>query len=735
MPERFGPEHQNVRNATVGDGSLQCPEDDASFSPPAATAASAAWTPFATLANRNARRLQAMIDALDAGGGGTLYFPPGRYYLGRAREPGRPAPSTQFTSGASSEGSTEAPDILVPPDVVLEFAPGAVLVPMNFEAARSNLRARAGRPDEAPLVIIEVQGPIRAGLHELFATTLYPRVDAFPYEPELRAGKVVFTGGRVREVYPEWWGALTQTTGSRQGPTSPQLYGGHWGVRNQRALQAAIDAGHTDRYRVARNAAGVPQSVEGRPRWRQEPTIPVVAMYEYYIEGELKVGLTAALAALDDGRAHVNPAPFVMKGGAEPSRGNRTLRAIEDPEVWRRTGLPSAHWGDRPMLSMDGVSSFYLEGVSFDGDNFVQRVVNLRLGVRGGLGEFKRCVFMNLRNSPEATLVTVDSALRDAAAEADAEDPVHLAFTVCRMTPIVLNYRPNGDADIPGYIVYAPRVRGLLLDCDAHCSVEIRACHLQGVCDPMIHARRGRFALNECVFHSNRRVQTPHPLTRSSADWRRFWNSTSGTDIFIDRPRPVRGADDAPASFTARELESQSFQFVSTWMDGDPLPPERRARPSAPGPTASYVILNAHHTAAPAGSSDLDQSQGDVTGGGADPHPLSSKQFRPSISWEGPGQMGCHLVVMGVCFKNTYLGAGPAWSAHLGGIRLGPNQQGTVFQLANTTADDITRRGAFVTSPTAVAPASFIRWDPGTEPRGIREPIVATFPPPPRPGT
>ncbi len=737
---RFGPEHQNVRNATLGVGVLLTPGEtfvtaegeSISFALPAASAMGSSWTSFVLGANRNARNLQSMIDALAGQGGGTLYFPPGRYYLGRTREAERPAPPTQFTPvtpGAPVRPTTEAPDILVTSDVVLEFAPGAVLVPMNFELAPTWLRARPERDDERALVVVEVQGPIRAGLHEIFATTLYPRDDIFPYEPELRAGKVVFTGGKVREVYPEWWGALSQTTGSQSGPTDPRYYGGHWGVRNRRALQATIDAGHTDRYRLVRDDAGAPRRLEGQLQWRQEPTIPVVAMYEYYVEGELRVGLTAELAALGGGRAHVNPAPFVMKGGAEPSRGNRTFRAIEDPELRRLSGLPSAHWQRRPMLSLDGVSSFYLEGLGFDGDNFVYQIVDLRLGVRGGLGEFKRCTFMNLRNAPEATLVTISSSLRD---EERAEEPVHLAFTVCRMTPIVLNYRPNGEADVPGYIVYASRVRGLLLDCDPLCSIELRACHLQGVCDPMIHARRGRFALNECVLHSNRSVQTDYPLDGSPVAWRRFWNSTSGTDIFIDRARTINGVTDAPASFTARELESQSFQFVSTWMDGDP-PAERRPGPSTPGSAASYVVINAHHTAAPAGSHEDDQSQGDSTGGGADPHPLSSKQFRPSISWEGPGQTGCHLVVMGVCFKNTYLGAGGRYSDPLGGIRLGPLQTGTIFQLANTTADDLTRRGAFVTSQTAVAPASFIRWDHGTAPQGIREPEVAPFPRPPRP--
>lgn len=713
MPTRFGPEHQNVRSATLGTGSLLVPGDTfetapritAVFDLPRLTALTASWTPFADGANLNAQNLQTILNRVSAEGGGTVFFPPGRYYLGRSNTSQRDTPTT------------EAPDLLVHPNVVLEFAPGAVLVPMNFTLVQDHRRERLGREDEEWLVIVEVQGAIKAGLHEIFATTLYPRNDFFPYEPELPAGKVVFTGSQVREVYPEWWGAFSQ-------------YDGHWGVRNRRAFQAAIDAGHTDRYRLIRDRTGSPWGFSGQPSWRQEPTIPVVAMYEYYIEGTLEVGLTTTLSAISDELwRRSNPAPFVMYGGAEPSVDNSTLRAMADPTSLNLTGVPAQIWKELPMLAMEGVSSFYLEGVSFDGYNLVQGIVNLTLGAQEGVGEFKRCTFKNVRSRAEATLVTVSSARRDVAG---AEEAVHLAFTACRMTPIILNYRPYGTSrtasNLPGTIIYAPRVRGLLLDCDDHCSVELRACHLQGVCDPMIHARRGRFALNECVLHGNRSVQTTAPTARPSpatmAEWRRFWNSNSGTDIFIDQPRAVGGVVEAPASFTARELESQSFQFVSTWADGNRVD----------GPRASYVVINAHHTAAPASSSTADMSQGDpLLGGGADPQPMPANQFRPSVSWEGPGQLGCHFVLMGVCFKNSYPAGDGETTADLGGIRLGPNQRGTIFQLANTTADPPDRRGTFRSAADAVAPRSFIRWDsPIISPGEIREPVIASFPRPTR---
>lgn len=138
--------------------------------------------------------------------------------------------------------------------------------------------------------------------------------------------------------------------------------------------------------------------------------------------------------------------------------------------------------------------------------------------------------------------------------------------------------------------------------------------------------------------------------------------------------------------------------------------------------------INAHHTAAPAGSHEGDESQGGTGGGGADPQPMPPEQFRPSMSWEGPGQLGCHLVALGCCFKNTYLGQGRRFSSSLGGIRLGPNQAGTIFHVANTTADDNiapdNRRGAFRNTAEAVAPASFVQWLPEAAPGGesIREP-------------
>jgi len=701
----FGPEHQNVRNATVGAGNLVA---DIRFHPPERDDPEL-WTSFLHTADLNAQRLQRILDAVsapsapDAPRGGTVFFPPGRYYLGRS---GRTFAADQ---------TTDAPDILVPRNVTLEFAPGAVLVPVNLEPAHAP-RTRPASPAEDHLVIVEVQGAIKAGLHEIFASTLYPRpADDIPanQEPPHRAGKVVFTGDQVREVYPEWWGVLTQFNGQYDGARGV-FAGGHWGVRNRRAFQAAIDAGHTDRYRLVRDETGAPSGTDRRLRWRQESTIPVVAMYEYYIEGGLRVGHTT------DGV--VNPAPFVLRGGCEPSRENTTLLAMVDPSRPPRGLLPPV-WADSPMLTLEGVSSFALEGVSFDGNHLVRQVVALTTGEQGGFGRFERCVFKNLHDTAGATLVTIRTPRRGATAPAE---PVHLAFTACRLTPMPLNHNPTGT--LPGRITYAERLRALLLDHDDDCSIELRACHLQGVCDPMIHARRGRFALNECVFHGNRSTHTAAPTPWDpDSDWRRFWNSTSGTDIFIDRPRTVAGGDDAPASFTARELESQSFQFVSTWMEGDP-PAERRDGPPSSGSRTSYVLINAHHTAAPAGSSESDRSQGEESGGGADPHPFPVEQFRPSVSWEGPGQVGCHLVALGCCFKSTYPGAMSRTSAELGGVRLGPNHTGTIFHLANTTADPdhpLNLRGPFRNALDGVAPRAFIRW--AAAPGGIREPFIVNL--------
>lgn len=652
------------------------------------------WTAFVNGADANARSLQAMLDRVSEAGGGTVFFPPGRYYIGRSEGSRLDTPTT------------DAPDILVHPNVVLEFAPGAVLVPVNFATARSNLRPRVGRPDEEPLVIIEVQGAIRAGLHAIFSTTLYPRNDTAPYEPDLLAGKVFFTGNQVREVYPEWWEVFTQIEG-------------HWGVRNRRAFQAAIDAGHTDRYRLVRRPGGELRSPMA-PEWRQESTIPVVAMYEYYIEGGLEVGLSGAIARLaDPALRRANPAPFVMRGGCEPTIDTATLRAMEDPA--RPPGPEGSLWGKAPMLTMREVSSFYFEEVSFNCNYVAFGAVDITPGARGGIGEFNRCMFQYVCHREEATLVTIHTP---PGRETDPiGEAVHIAFTACRMTPIKLNDRPPGELNAPGHFTYVPRVRGLVLDYDDRCSVELRACHLQGVCDPMIHARQGRFAINECVFHGMRRIQTLAPTTNSSVEWRRFWNSTNGTDIFIDRPLQIGGRDAAPASFTSRETEVQSFQFVSTWMDGDPAA-ERRpgARPS--GQRASYVLINTHHSAAPAGSHEGDTSQGAATGGGADPHPFSAKQFRPSISWEGPGQIGCHLVAIGCCLRSRYLGAHGLYSAHLGGIRLGPDHMGTIFHIANTTIDRLEDRGSYQVTPTQLGPPSFLRADAPVELRGVRVPAL-----------
>lgn len=116
-------------------------------------------------------------------------------------------------------GETGRADFVVGDRVRLWFSPGATLVPMTV-----------GSGAGARKVLIEIQGYIDAGIHQIFDVMLDPS------NISADAGEVMFTRSGVRQVYPEWWGAV---------PAPPDFESvNDAGVRRTtKALQAAIVRG------------------------------------------------------------------------------------------------------------------------------------------------------------------------------------------------------------------------------------------------------------------------------------------------------------------------------------------------------------------------------------------------------------------------------------------------------------------------------------------------------------
>jgi len=173
--------------------------------------------------------------------------------------------------------------------------------------------------------------------------------------------------------------------------------------------------------------------------------------------------------------------------------------------------------------------------------------------------------------------------------------------------------------------------------------VEYRACTFQGPANPMVHAVGGRFSLEGCHFRSEpiagavRRARLDDSLTvRETTATGRFPDerqvaSTSGLDIFIDNP-PLDCTEDgvpcvpdrngftvSPACFTARDVLSESPQFLATFNDTQ----------RASGTQAATVLQGVRHVP-PEGAA------------------------RPSVHWKGPAEARCALSMMG-CEFNTVL--------------------------------------------------------------------------------
>lgn len=251
-------------------------------------------------AQDNADILFAILDFYSARQAGpqqtsaTLYFPPGRYEIGRPSQP------------LSIDRTELLCDFVVPSNVALRFAVGATLVLLNYgriespprrPGGRSPVIARRthavpGRPEDTFKVRMEIQGTIEAGIQTIFDCVMTdlrdPRNHGAVLGDEHAAGHVYFTRNNVaREVFPEWFGATT-TDASTEPPVA-------FVRRTTMALQEAIRVAHGRRKTLSyRNVRGRGIGVVGELREVFSPpdgsVSPRTLRNVTLIDGEIKVG-------------------------------------------------------------------------------------------------------------------------------------------------------------------------------------------------------------------------------------------------------------------------------------------------------------------------------------------------------------------------------------------------------------------------------------------------------------
>lgn len=283
-------------------------------------------------AQKNAIVLAAILNSLTTG---VVYFPPGRYYVARP-----PTPSLGETGS----------DFVVPGGVTLRFAPGAVLVPLTVPPV----------PMRNPSVQIEVQGAIEAGIYQIFDVVEddFSLINLNTYDPTRlkRAGLIILTRDRTRQIYPEWWGAAPPPGDFSNGLPAAVAR------RTTMAFQEAIDVAHTRRS-------------------PNHPPIPVVLTGEYVIDQELVAGAT--ISDIERGSPVFNRDHFFLSAGRGPSRagtGSPVIRAHRSYSAGVRSRTDTA-----ALLAIRGVSGCLIEGITFDSAFVAPRCMTIQ-SLGGPLG-------------------------------------------------------------------------------------------------------------------------------------------------------------------------------------------------------------------------------------------------------------------------------------------------------------------------------------------------------------
>ncbi len=599
----FGDEFVNLASTRPVAGAPPAP----SLESEPADEASAVWPARVGRAERNAAALQFFANTLHRRGGGYLYFPPGRYLVGRS-----------IVRPASGIDVGEFADVVIPETVTLWFAPGAVLIPISNITIGTGERIIPGLAANSPehwKTRIEIRGDILADLRSIF-DVFVNRNDA-----TLPAGRILLTGQRIREVYPEWWGAFPQDPGDGAAVTIQ---------RTTLAFQAAIEAAYLWRTTPERRLDG---SLQSPHTWNRRPAIPVVAKGTYVVHDTIHVmnPVDSPLWA-SAGMPTVDAGGFELRGDHEPSSPGQGAPSLV------ASGYGVTMFQGTSLLWLDGVLGFSVRGVNFSGKHRARRCVTVTpTRARFLYAEFDSCSFLE----PAGVGVFLDAGR--VPADAPVRDYWNQLFTRCRFDQGTIaaldsvigsrDWTPLVSED-EGNLVAAE------LRLEDNEGLEFRTSTFFGHASPAIRAYSGRFAVNEGNFHVLRAKHPSLAALPPDEDPRLAPNFRHGTDIYIegdDRPQSRRPGRIIPAAFTAREVESQSWQFLATnGTVRDPRPSE--------GNRSSVILLNMHHAAV----WNRDVSDPEENRGAQAPTP-------PGIFWGNPGLQGSHLIMVGCQFYGQYV--------------------------------------------------------------------------------
>lgn len=581
---------------------------------------------FPTQAIRTADAIASAVQRLSGAlmRGGYLYFSPGRYLVGR--------PSAAVGSSITVL-SEEFADLVIPPWVTLWFAPNAFLEPVAWPEG-TNLRGGVDlSAAERSSVRIEIQGDILSpGRRRIFAE---PRAAS---QDGLGVGRILLTGNRIREVYPEWWGANAQAV-VPDGIARPGQVGLE--TRNRVGVQAAIDAAVGGRVTPARAPDGsIEPARDGVQRWNRRPSIPVVMMGVYYVDGPIDIGLAENTAAPAAGVAQPPLGGFELlgeRGAGDSSSGRPTLQAFAN--------FPFGH---RALLAIRGPQGFRIEGITLNANFRCDAALEI-MPIDGDYAA----------STVEACSV---SAGRRVCANLDAErlrrssrpgrsvsQPItdfwNISFTRCSFQFGTLTDVLDAIAAPPPGRLPIPREGELVLmdlrlgDCQG---LDLRGCWFRGAASPGIRCLSGRFSMNNCLSHLTRPPQVTlgadglPVYTVDSPAWQRP-DFSHGADIYLEaEANPTLGAGVRPlipGSCTVRELQSHSWQLLGT----RPIPAARRSA-AKPG---AVVLLNIKQAC---------EWEQPLTWRGRRFHTVGATEYDPpSVYWcdDGPKTIGTTLVMVG----------------------------------------------------------------------------------------
>lgn len=608
-------------------------------------------------ANRNADALLSLLTALDStpAKSGVLYFPPGRYYVGR--------PETVPHWVVPSRLPFDA-DLQIPPGVTLRFAPGATLVPFNYgvdNEGDSRARAPAGRfdlrPEETFKVQIEIQGKIEAGIHAIFDAVLQSRAESasLGVSQLLSAGIIHLTRNDMREVYPEWWGAAPPRLTARDEDLLATDV-----RRTTMALQETIEVAHTRR---------------SFPYVRENPNlvaIPIVLTGRYVIDQELQIGERWKNAELRRGAvingefvaAGPNPNPdparpynqggFVLRGGRPPGHtgaGSATIVAhptlfdensdLSPGQPYRRVTPNSG-----ALLGVRNVPGWRIENVTFDANFSAPRcltvhnpdhVANQMIGIEGCEFKHARHLLVMLGGEelpPGDKRFTVPGKPFEGAPSiqySSNTDMLGFRMVRCRFD--------TGDVDawrVPktGLLTGGETLpRGVACRAGNALIFAFRQCVFTGVAAPMVHDVEGGTSFVGCFFDT-KWVTPPtlpiEPIVRPDAaptvDTLR-----AGVDILLDASVlqyiPPEGTP--TSSGTVSGWQSPPACFMKDCVSRSPMLVSNLRRFTSGNPTwASVQLINVEHI----------------------PTILPGEPLPPAILWAGATTAMGRLVLMGCRF-------------------------------------------------------------------------------------